>query len=226
MKRAVEFFTPAEREKINQAVAEAEKRTVGEIVPVLTTASGRYDRAEDIGGLLLGLGLFVGLWTALQRILPVEGDWTHGQRLQLDLPWLVLIVIGGFVVGIGVVSRVGWLRRLFVSQREMRREVERAAWESFARFRVGRTAAGTGILLYVSLFEHMVCILADDPIAAKLDQKAWDELRDIILRGIREKRAADGFCQAIARSGELLSQHFPYRPGDVSELSNELRVLN
>ncbi|MGH9787720.1 MAG: TPM domain-containing protein [Candidatus Acidiferrales bacterium] len=226
MKRAVEIFTPAEREKINQAVAEAEKRTAGEIVPVLATASGRYDRAEDIGGLLLGLTLLASLWTAFQRILPVEGDWTHGQQLQLDLPWLVLMVIGGFVVGTAIVSRVGWLRRLFVSQREMRQEVERAAWQSFARFRVGRTAAGTGILLYVSLFERMVCVLGDDPIAAKIDQKTWDEIRDLILRGIGEKRVADGFCQAIARSGELLAQHFPCHPGDVNELSNELRVLN
>ena len=226
MKRARKFFTPAEREKINQAVVEAEKRTSGEIVPVVATASGRYDRAEDIGGLLLGLAALIASWVQFQRILPVEGDWAQGQRLTLSLPWLVLIVAVGFIAGAALTGRVGWLRRLLVSEREMRQEVERAAWEAFGRFRVGRTAAGTGILLYVSLFERMVRVLGDGPIAAKLDQKTWDEIRDTIITGIRQRRATDTLCQTIIRCGELLSQHFPYRPGEVNELSDELRVMD
>jgi putative membrane protein len=108
----------------------------------------------------------------------------------------------------------------------MGEEVQRAAWQAFGNFRVGRTAGGTGILLYVSLFEQMVCVLGDDPIAAKLDQKTWDEIRDTIIEGIRGRQAAGAFCQAIARCGELLSQHFPYRMGDVNELSDELRVID
>lgn len=226
MRHARDFFTSEEKEKINQAVVEAEKRTAGEIVPVIATASGRYDRAEDVAGLLLGLALLAGSWLWWQRIVPVEGDWAHGQRLTLGLPWLLLIVVVGFIVGAALASRIGWLRRLLVSQREMREEVERAAWLAFGRFRVGRTTGGTGILLYVSLFEEMVCVLGDDPIAAKLEQKTWHELRDTITGGIRGRRAAEAFCQAIARCGALLGQHFPYRTGDVNELSDELRVLD
>lgn len=138
MKHARDFFTPEEREKISKAVLEAEKQTSGEIVPVVATASGRYDRAEDIGGLLLGLIALTASWLRYQRILPVEGDWAHGQRLTLGLGWLLLIVVGGFIVGAGITSRVGWLRRLLVSHREKRQEVERGAWEAFGRFRVGR----------------------------------------------------------------------------------------
>ncbi|MGH9787822.1 MAG: TPM domain-containing protein [Candidatus Acidiferrales bacterium] len=226
MKRASEFFTADEREKINQAVAEAEKQTMGEIVPVVGTASGRYDRAEDIAGLLFGLAALLVVWGRFQRIVPVEGDWAVGQRLTIGLPGLVLIVVAGFIIGAAVASRLGWLRRLLVSEREMRQEVERAAWHAFGRFRVGRTARGTGILLYVSLFERMVCVLGDEPIAARLEQRTWNEIRDIILVGIRQRRAAPSLCQAIARCGELLGQHFPYQPGDVNELTDELRLVN
>jgi putative membrane protein len=226
MKRASKFFTPEEQDKINQAVVEAEKRTSGEIVPVVATASGRYDRAEDVAGLLLGLAVLTATWLWFQRVVPVQGDWEQGQRLTLGLPWILLIVAVSFVVGATLASRIGWLRRLLVSNREMREEVQRAAWQAFGNFRVGRTAAGTGILLYVSLFEQMVCVLGDDPIAARLDQKTWDEIRDTITEGIRGRQAAGAFCQAIARCGELLSQHFPYRMGDVNELSDELRVID
>jgi putative membrane protein len=226
MKRARKFFTPEEQDKINQAVAEAEKRTSGEIVPVVATASGRYDRGEDVAGLLLGLAVLTAIWVWLQRIVPVQGDWERGQRLTLGLPWILLIVAVSFIVGAALASRIGWLRRLLVSDREMREEVQRAAWQAFGNFRVGRTAAGTGILLYVSLFEQMVCVLGDDPIAARLDQKTWEEIRDTIIEGIHRRRAADAFCQAIASCGDLLSQHFPYRLGDVNELSDELRVID
>ena len=226
MKHARDFFTPEEREKISKTVLEAEKQTSGEIVPVVATASGRYDRAEDIGGLLLGLAALMVSWLRFQRILPVEGDWAHGQRLTLGLGWLLLIVVAGFIVGAGITSRVGWLRRLLVSHREMRQEVQRAAWEAFGRFRVGRTAGGTGIILYVSVFERMVCILGDDSIASKLESKTWDEIHSTIIVGIRSGQPADSFCRAITRCGLLLTQHFPSRPGDVNELGNELRIVD
>ncbi len=226
MKRANHLFNPEEKEKINQAVASAEKLTSGEIVPVVATASGRYDRAEDMGGFLLALAALVVSWMLGQRIVPVAGDWAQGQRLTLPLPWVLLVLIAGFVVGVALTSRWGGLRRLLTPDREMREEVERAAGHAFGNFRVRRTAAGTGILLYVSLFERMVCVLGDDAIAARLEQKDWNEVRDIILKGLGSGQAADAMCEAIARCGELLGRHFPYRAGDVNEIGDELRLVN
>ena len=226
MQRASELFTPAEKEKINLAVASAEKLTSGEIVPVVAAASGRYDRAEDLGGFLLALVALAVAWMFGQRIVPVAGDWAQGQRLTLTLPWILLILIAGFVVGVAITSRLGWLRRLLTRESEMREEVERAAWHAFGSFRVRRTAAGTGILLYVSLFERTVCVLGDDAIAARLEQKDWNEVRDVILNGLRSGRAADAMCEAIARCGELLGRHFSYRAGDVNEIGDELRFVN
>ncbi|MGH9602834.1 MAG: TPM domain-containing protein, partial [Terriglobales bacterium] len=223
MQNAKDLFTPAEKEKINHAVASAEKLTSGEIVPVVAAASGRYDRAEDMGGFLLALAALAVSWMLAQRIEPVAGEWAQGQRLTLTLPWILLILVAGFIAGVAIASRVGWLRRLLTPKREMLEEVERAARHAFASFRVRRTAARTGILIYVSLFEHMVYVLGDDAIAARLQQKDWDEVRDLILNGLRSGHAADAMCDAIARCGELLGRHFPYRAGDVNEIGDELR---
>ena len=225
MASADTFLTAAEREAVNRAVAEAEKHTSGEIVPVVASESGRYDRAEDIGGLVFAILALAAAWMWAQRIEAVEGDWAHGQRLTLGLPWIVTILVVGFIIGAFLTSRLAWLRRALATEREMREQVEQRAWEAFARFRVGGTQHGTGILIYVSLFERMVCVLGDEPIARKLDQKSWDEVRDIIVSGIRQKKAGESLCRAVARCGELLGEHFPIRPGDVNELPNELRVI-
>jgi uncharacterized membrane protein len=54
---ADKYFTAEEQEKIQQAVAAAEQRTSGEIVPMIVAASSRYAETDLtclIAGLLLG----------------------------------------------------------------------------------------------------------------------------------------------------------------------------
>ncbi len=89
-----------------------------------------------------------------------------------------------------------------------------------------RTAGGTGIMLYVSLFEHTVRVMGDDNIAEAIDPEGWDEIRDVIIDGIRQGKPAEGLEQAVAISGYLLARDFPVQPGDVNELTNELRLID
>src|SRR5713226_969375 len=51
---AEKFFTAEEQERIQQAVMAAEKKTSGEIVPMLVSTSGRYAEVE-LSGLIVGL---------------------------------------------------------------------------------------------------------------------------------------------------------------------------
>lgn len=226
MKPASKFFSEDERRAIASAVAEAERHTSGEIVPVVATASGRYDRAEDLFGVVGALLALAVAWILFQDIRPVAGDWASGRTLTLGLLPLLLIVAGGFVLGTVAATFLPVLALPFVTEREMRKEVERSAAEAFHRFRVRKTAAGAGILLYVSLHERMVRVLGDDAITEKLDQNDWDAVRDLIIDAIRANRAAEGLSQAILKCGELLSRYFPIQPGDVNEIGNELRIID
>jgi len=108
----------------------------------------------------------------------------------------------------------------------MREEVERRAAEAFQKFRVRGTSGATGILIYVSIYERMVRVMGDDSISAKLDQGAWDEVCRIAMDGLKSGQPAQGLKNAIAKSGELLSKHFPIEPGDENELANELRIID
>ncbi len=225
MQRASTFFTEPECTTIAEAVSAAEKKTSGEIVPVIATASGRYDRAEDLFGLTCSVLLLIVSWIIFQEIRPVEGDWASGQRLILGLVPIVVIFLVGFSLGAALSTWIPALKLPFLSRAEMEAEVDRSAAEAFQRFRVRGTAAGTGVLIY-SLFEHTVQVIGDDAIAAKLTQEDWNQVRDLVLDGIRSGQAAEGLRQAIAHSGDLLAGHFPIEPGDVDELTNELRIID
>lgn len=226
MKTAEKFFTKEERERIKEAVAAAEKQTSGEIVPVLATASGDYDRAEDIAGLWLGcLGTAL-LWI-FGRVSEGTGGWGGPEHTVLifSLWHFLLVIIGGFMIGAVITQHVGPLRRLFVGRGIMRRCVEEAARRAFYEHRLRATKESTGILIYVSLFERMVCVLGDDAISVELSGDDWQQVRDAVVRGLKAGRGADGFAEGIALCGRMLEKRFPIQPDDVNELSNELRII-
>ncbi len=74
MQRASTLFSEQQKQQIAQAVAQAESATSAEIIPAVASASGRYDRGEDLVGLWLGLAAMIVVWTVLPES-PDAGSW-------------------------------------------------------------------------------------------------------------------------------------------------------
>jgi len=226
VKRASQFCSAEEQQMIEAAVGEAEEKTAGEILPVVATASGRYDRGEDLFGLVLALVALAGAWWLFQDIEVTQADWAVSYSIALGLASVLAIVLIAFLFGAVAATFVPALRLPFISRREMETEVERSAAAAFQRFRVRGTTRGTGILIYVSLYEHMVRVLGDDAITAKVSQADWDAVCTLAVDGLRTGRGAQGLAAAIRKAGELLSRHFPNQPGDRNELANRLQLID
>jgi putative membrane protein len=223
---ASQLFGPAERAAIAAAVADAEKKTSGEIVPVVASTSDRYERAEDLCGLtfaVLALGI---AWILGQDVRPVAGEWRSGWEPSLGLFEILAIVVGAWVAGVLVARRAPAVKRLFAGRWFMNPRVEAAATDAFGRFHVRRTAGATGIVIYVSLFERRVCIKADRAISEKVAASEWTAICDGLVRAMGERRHREGFVESIGKCGALLARHFPIQPGDANELSNELRIVD
>ncbi|MED6298965.1 MAG: hypothetical protein VX860_02640, partial [Verrucomicrobiota bacterium] len=109
MKKASQYFSEEEKKKIADAVLKAESLTSAEIVPVAATCSGRYDRAEDIIGVFFGIIAMIVVW----GITPHSDAETAGSWGNAPVAlFLALSVIGGFIIGAVIGSRIGWLRKL------------------------------------------------------------------------------------------------------------------
>ena len=225
MRKASQFFSEDDRRAIEQVVAAAEARTAAEIIPVVATASGRYDRAEDLFGIMFALVALAAAWLGFQNM-GTPGGWAGGYEPALGLVSILLIVFFGFVAGAALATRVPVLRLPFITRREMQTEVERSAAAAFQQFRVRATAGATGILIYISLYERMVRVLGDDVIAARLGQSDWEALRDLVIQGLREGEPARGLVRAVEQCGALCAVHFPSQPGDVNALANALRFID
>ncbi|MCH8829466.1 MAG: hypothetical protein IID45_07810 [Planctomycetes bacterium] len=91
--------------------------------------------------------------------------------------------------------------------------------------RLTHSKASTGIMVYVSLFERAIVVVADKAINETHSQSDWDKVRDLLADGLRNDKAADGFVAALAECGRILAENFPIQKDDVDELPNHLRII-
>ena len=226
MTKASDFLTAEERGAVEAAIHEAERKTSGEIVVVLATRSGRYARGEDLCGICLGLLAVSAGWFLWQGVSPVSEAWGSGWRPTLGLAGVIALFLVGFWVGQSVAQCLPLLARMFVPKQLMQAELEDKAAQAFHRFRIRRTAAATGVLIYLSIFERLVWIVGDETVAAQVDPTAWDEIRDVVIAAIRADRAGEGLVSAVRRSGELLAEHLPADAENPNELTNTVFLLD
>ena len=205
MVKAANFFTEDEKLRIEAAVRAAEKRTSGEIVPMVIDASYDYPRTEIIGAGFFAMG-FAALLT-----------WLFGH----DSQWVFLPVF--FLCYLpckGLIKVTPSLKRLLLPAAEVTAEVEEKAMISFVEQGLHHTRDATGILILISLLEHRVFVLADRGINSVVPPHTWDEIVQTITSGIRAGKTADALCAAIGRCGDLLTEKFPCKDDDTDELPN------
>lgn len=220
MIRATEALSDEDRKRVEQAIGEAERHSSAEIVCAVATESGRYDRAEGIAGIALAvaaLGLAHGVHSWLTSS---PGDFAV---TPLHLGWQALAVVAGYVAGNVAASYVHPLRRLLVSEREMEQEVRRAASHVFALTSMACTSGRTGLLIYVSLFEHRIVVLADRAVEEALGQAEIEHLRDVAVEDLKAGAFTKTFVDVVREAEPRLAEKLPAdRDIDDNELPNHL----
>ncbi len=65
-------------------------------------------------------------------------------------------------------------------------------------------------------------ILADQGIAAKVDNAAWQRIVDAFVTDVRAGRIGKGFVGAVDSCSAIMAEHFPAVPESTSRLPNKL----
>jgi len=217
------FLTKEQKKKINSAVTKAEKKTQAEIVPVITDCSGRYDRSEDVFGLLLAVASVCGIWMYAQHVQVVE--WGQVEYSYGLLP-IVATIITGFIIGTSIASRVWAIRYLLTPHSEMKKCVAYGAQRAFHEFKLWKTTNSSGVLIYISLFERMVYVLGDKKVHKKFQQNDFEEIRDAIIQNLQKGQRCEALCEGIELCGEKLKANFPSnRSKKKNQLENHLRIF-
>jgi putative membrane protein len=217
------FLSEDGKKEIVEAVKKAELATSGEIVPFITSSSSSYSRSRYVVSLVAAVAATVPL-TILAMHIPGVGVlysslFTSPFSSRIEGLWIYCLLFFPvlFITGT-VVKSVPALLRMFIPATEMIEEVEETAFSEFYRSGLHKTRDQNGILIYVSLFERAVKIIADRGINEKTGPEAWSRIADTLSKGIRDKNQINAICNAVMLCGELLSSHFPAPQRNINEL--------
>lgn len=94
----------------------------------------------------------------------------------------------------------------------------------FERLGMHRTAERNGVLIYISVTDHKLAVIGDAGIHERVGEAYWRELVGAVRERMRQQRSREGLLHAVVEVGETLSRHFPRRPGDTNELSDEVSL--
>lgn len=208
-------LTADERERIRLAVHAAEQHTNAEIVPMIVSRSGLYRDAQHRAGIILAVA-------ALTILLTTEIFWLPWGWHASNAVWLVLATILAYGVGVWLGSLVP-IVRLFTSTDRMHQKVRLRAERAFAQHAVSQTRERTGVLIMVSLLEHQIYVLPDQPLFPRVPMERWSLVVEAAVGRLKVGDVVGGLCRSIRTCGVLLAEVCPGRPNDnPDELPNEL----
>ena len=195
---------------------QAEARSGGEIVPVLAKQSSFYEIALWRAGFL-----FASVMGIILTLLYLFTD------VLLWMPpylWLLIILVAGLLGAILVILSPAFKRSL-LSKEMLRARVLDQAKNMFYDHQVTLTAQRTGVLLFISFFEHQVVTLGDVGITELVAPQTWQAITDQLTNGLKQGKRVESIREAIAACGRLLEESGVQRAvDDDNELSNEVRL--
>ncbi len=208
-------FTAEERERITLAVQAAEVHTNAEIVPLIVARSGLYRETQHRAGLSMAL-------VVLTVLLTFDMLWLPWGWHASNAAWLILATVIGYGVGTWLGTLVPVIRLLTPIER-MHHKVRLRAERAFAQHAVTQTRERTGVLIMVSLLEHEIYVLPDQPLFQRVPKERWTQVVHAAVVRLKTGDLIGGLCQGIKECGVLLVEICPGRPGDnPNELPNEV----
>jgi putative membrane protein len=212
-------FSDHDFERIKAAVKSAEEKISGEVVPVIVDKSGNYSLANYKAGIVSATFAFV-LMIILDRYII---DASH--TLYYDPVFIFVVVTLMGLAGALLPNLHGPLKRWLITRQELDLVTRQRAETVFLEEEIFNTRQRTGIMIFISFFEHEVIVMADKGISKAVEQKEWDALVAGLIDKIREEKIVDGLEWAIGRCGEILLEKGFYKTeDDINELGDDLRI--
>jgi putative membrane protein len=195
-------FDQSARVSVASCVREIEKATDAELVIVVRARSGQYRHADYLFGAALG---FAGLLFLLFS--PFE---FHQYWVAIDVA--LLSALGAYIS-----SRSDFIRRLLTGKKFRSKAVRRGAAAMFYEAGIANTEAEMGILIYLSLLERRLELIADRGVLKAVPALEWNkQLFELHQAGKRPDLQT--LLESLSKLGALLAKHLPTTGENPNEL--------
>lgn len=217
-------LTDVERDAIAAAVAEAEEETGGEIATAIIPESDDYGFWELLASLVVGALVFSGATLFAGSI-----EASIASRFWVVEAWMVPVAFGTLSIVAGgafyLLAQIPFVDRIVVPRRVMIDAVGKRSRRHFMESGVYDTRDRTGILIFVSVLERRVELIADRGITAVVPQERWDAIVADLIQGIGGGNTGTALVEAVRSVGSILAEHVTRRQDDVNELNDRPDTL-
>ena len=94
----------------------------------------------------------------------------------------------------------------------------------FQRLGMHRTAERHGVLVYLAVEDRRLAVVGDEGIHTRVGDPHWHRVRDLMVERLKSNAPREAIERAVEELGRALAAHYPRRPGDENELSDEVSV--
>lgn len=195
-------FDQSACDSVFRCVQEIENATDAEVVIVVRARSGSYRQADYLFGALVA---FAGLFFLL--FLPVN----------FHAYWVPLDIAGLFLLGTYLGSWSNTLRRLLTTDKFRKAAARTGAAAMFYEAGIANTNAEMGVLIYLSLLERRLELIADRGVLKAVPALAWNQ-RLAELHQVGKHPDPENFLKALRSLGALLAEHLPATGENPNEL--------
>jgi putative membrane protein len=197
-------FDKSASNAIAQVVADIEKQTNAEVVVIVRGRSGTYRHADYLFGAIVAL-----LGVILILFLPWE----------FHTYWIPFDVAALFVAGAWVASRGDFIRRLLTTKAFQTKAARAGAAAAFYEAGIANTSAENGLLVYLSLLERQVEIIADRGILTSVPPLEWNHAVHKMKESAQRPTPAT-LIEGLESLGKLLAEHLPATGENPNELAD------
>jgi putative membrane protein len=195
-------FDSAAQESLTACVREIEKTTDAELVLIVRARSGSYRHADYLFGVVLALGGLIFLLFSPFNFHP---------------NWVLIDVVLVFLLGTFLSSRSNEIRRVLTREKFRAGMVRTFAAAMFYERGVANTRGETGILVYLSLFERRLELIADRGVLKAIPALEWNQ-QAFALHEAGRTGDANVLLEAFRDLSALLATHLPATGENPNEL--------
>jgi putative membrane protein len=200
-------FDDAARAALAACVGEFEQTTDAELVLIIRARSSSYRHADYLCGAFLAFAGLVFLLFSPVDFHPI---------------WVLIDVVLLFVLGAFLSSHSNAIRRLLTREKFRAENVRTFAAAMFYEAGIANTKAETGILVYLSLLERRLELIADRGVLKAVPSLEWNQqLFELHEAGRRAE--ADELLKGLRNLSALLARHLPASGENPNELADAPR---
>ncbi|HEY0430965.1 MAG TPA: hypothetical protein VGC61_04080, partial [Pyrinomonadaceae bacterium] len=136
--------------------------------------------------------------------------------------WVAIDVVLLFVIGAFISSRSNSIRRLFTTEKFRSQAVRTGAAAMFYEAGIANTAAEMGVLIYLSILERRLEVIADRGILKGVNALEWNQIV-FELHQAGRKAQPQPLLSGMEHLGACLTTHCPATGDNPNELPDAPR---